>query len=383
MKANRWSLINAAGVRDSGHEELQTDVMSFMAILGFCLMAIFAIVQSIPMEPSDQRPELETVVTLQNDLRNLSEQVLELRQKTNNEQSKVNQLLELQQSLSKQLSVRVEQGLQQLRQAKNQLENAHQRIDKQHQRLMVINNDIWQGEQTLSRLRKRIKLEARILHEQEMELAEIQKQRSLVAPTQTVQLSAPVVTAPEKEIEAPQDTEKVARALASLSKPKAPAPQALAPKTLAPETVVKPEPEKRPTKATNDKAVSNPLKKQDQGFNLRFKSDTALLNLLREDRIQLFAMTDHQTWKLSANNSHFRLDDSTKPRSFYEMTLSTVPNELVRQVQLQRSVFNPNHLTWGVVLPREIRSRINHLMQQFSYGILVITDQAQVLREES
>ncbi len=37
MKANRWALISSGGIRDSGHEELQTDVMSFMAILGFCL----------------------------------------------------------------------------------------------------------------------------------------------------------------------------------------------------------------------------------------------------------------------------------------------------------------------------------------------------------
>jgi len=34
-----------------GMEELQTDVMRFMAILAFCLVAIFALVQSIPLIP--------------------------------------------------------------------------------------------------------------------------------------------------------------------------------------------------------------------------------------------------------------------------------------------------------------------------------------------
>ncbi len=35
-----------------GMEELQTDVMRFMAILAFCLVAIFALVQSIPLAPA-------------------------------------------------------------------------------------------------------------------------------------------------------------------------------------------------------------------------------------------------------------------------------------------------------------------------------------------
>ena len=34
---------------DAGFEELQTDVMRFMAILAFCLMAVFALVQSMPL----------------------------------------------------------------------------------------------------------------------------------------------------------------------------------------------------------------------------------------------------------------------------------------------------------------------------------------------
>ena len=35
-----------------GAAELQTDVMRFMAIISMCLVAIFAIVQSIPLAPA-------------------------------------------------------------------------------------------------------------------------------------------------------------------------------------------------------------------------------------------------------------------------------------------------------------------------------------------
>ncbi len=37
-------------------EDLQTDVMRFMAILAFCLVAVFALVQSIPMRPVQPEP---------------------------------------------------------------------------------------------------------------------------------------------------------------------------------------------------------------------------------------------------------------------------------------------------------------------------------------
>jgi len=37
---------------DSAGDEMQTDVMRFMAILGLCLVAIFALVQSLPLAPA-------------------------------------------------------------------------------------------------------------------------------------------------------------------------------------------------------------------------------------------------------------------------------------------------------------------------------------------
>ncbi|MBL3591010.1 MAG: hypothetical protein JMN24_14610 [gamma proteobacterium endosymbiont of Lamellibrachia anaximandri] len=42
-----------------GTDELQTDVMRFMAILGFCLMAIFALVQSLPQAASEEPKVVE------------------------------------------------------------------------------------------------------------------------------------------------------------------------------------------------------------------------------------------------------------------------------------------------------------------------------------
>ena len=54
---NRGADMDAGGAAD-----LQTDVMRFMAILSLCLVAIFALVQSMPMSPpADPVPEPQTV----------------------------------------------------------------------------------------------------------------------------------------------------------------------------------------------------------------------------------------------------------------------------------------------------------------------------------
>ena len=43
-----------------GAADLQTDVMRFMAIISMCLVAIFALVQSIPLAPVPTQPPLTT-----------------------------------------------------------------------------------------------------------------------------------------------------------------------------------------------------------------------------------------------------------------------------------------------------------------------------------
>ena len=49
----------ASGAAGSDTDALQTDVMRFMAIIGLCLMAVFALVQSIPLQGPDKPVQLE------------------------------------------------------------------------------------------------------------------------------------------------------------------------------------------------------------------------------------------------------------------------------------------------------------------------------------
>ncbi len=47
----------ARGIDGDSAADLQTDIMRFMAILSLCLVAIFALVQSIPLVPGAQEPD--------------------------------------------------------------------------------------------------------------------------------------------------------------------------------------------------------------------------------------------------------------------------------------------------------------------------------------
>jgi len=51
-----YPLNRGADADAGGAADLQTDVMRFMAILSLCLVAIFALVQSIPMTPTETMP---------------------------------------------------------------------------------------------------------------------------------------------------------------------------------------------------------------------------------------------------------------------------------------------------------------------------------------
>lgn len=51
-----YPLNRSADMDGGGAADLQTDIMRFMAILSLCLVAIFALVQSIPMTPAEPTP---------------------------------------------------------------------------------------------------------------------------------------------------------------------------------------------------------------------------------------------------------------------------------------------------------------------------------------
>ncbi len=404
MKANRWAIINAGGIREPGADELQTDVMSFMAILGFCLMAIFAIVQSLPLAPTDSRPELETHNRLRSDIRSLQQQLQQLTTEAERLQARVVALraqeqqlnLRLQQnhrelqertddleSRSRQLITRSSDLVirsQQLAEANRQLQALKQQLEGQQQRLERLNADLWEGQQSLSSLRKRLQMETVIFQQQRQQLTQLHNLRQLQrSPQDRLQgaesdRSLPPVPAAVEErpvANAASSPAPVSRDPAAISEPSISAPQA------------SPQPEVEAPPSQPHAAPAPPVEPTEAGFNLRFESDSALLQLLDRDKLQLYAMIHKRAWQFSGPSQDYRMTETRPPGLFHEMTTHTVPKVLVRQVLHSRSVFALDKVTWAVVLPGHIRQRINTLMDQFPDGTLVIGADGDVRREKA
>jgi len=66
MGRQPWTGSPSAGAAsgEGGMEHLETDVMRFMAILAFCLVAIFALVQSVPEQVAKRTKEVPDTVSL-------------------------------------------------------------------------------------------------------------------------------------------------------------------------------------------------------------------------------------------------------------------------------------------------------------------------------
>ena len=65
----------ANGSQGNEVEALQTDVMRFIAILGICLMVIFALVQSLPVSSQGKQPRVYNKEILQRQVDDLSRQL--------------------------------------------------------------------------------------------------------------------------------------------------------------------------------------------------------------------------------------------------------------------------------------------------------------------
>ena len=70
-------------------EMLQSDVMRFFAILCLCLMAIFALVKTLPMAPPDARPAIMEPADLKAEAKRLQKKIVALKEKLEEMQSQI------------------------------------------------------------------------------------------------------------------------------------------------------------------------------------------------------------------------------------------------------------------------------------------------------
>lgn len=129
-------------------------------------------------------------------------------------------------------------------------------------------------------------------------------------------------------------------------------------------------------KPASDAQTEESEQAEQAGLSLRFSSDTALLALVAQRRVQVYAWARDRAWQLSSERGSLRFAPADRPKRFHHMAPDTVPRVVARA--LTRATPGARAATWGVVLPVDIGRRLARLTQQHANGTLLIQADGQV-----
>lgn len=322
----------ASGAAGSDTDALQTDVMRFMSIIGLCLMAVFALVQGIPVQEPGKPAQPSQPARLRHEIRLQQLQVRELQAELQALKSAMHgtqQLLSAAQQHIEVVSGEAQQARAERQRLQARLENLGRQLEQQRQALADTEQDTQHKQQRLDELRQRLVNTQRQLDHSRQEIGALQRQSRQ-------QTARPVIERPA---------------------PAEPPPKA------ASTPLPKPAPEKR-------------------GFTLRFESDAALDRLVAAGRVSLYAMADQQAWRLSIKTDRPAVSEVSMPRSFHEMSAETVPAHYSRSLENAAPGAARSSVVWGVQLPAAAKLAIASLTQQRQGGALLIRGDGQVTLEE-
>lgn len=309
-------------------EVLQTDVMRFFAILCLCLMAIFALVKTLPMapptggpaivEPTDLKAEAEA---LQKHTDKLKERLAELRvqvQVAAVDAEKSSTAAAVAEKKEQEVLNRLNRAQQDLGSVSRSLEETRGALKLREMKLAEILTDLENKQRIRSALQSQIKNETQ-------HLAEIQA--SIAQAGQDLNRRSPPEPSSEK---------------------------------------IKP-------------AETSPPQADKTEFTLRFASDAALQQMISRGTVNFYAMAGKNAWQLKLKDGRPVYLSTEFPRQIYEMQTATVPIEYTAGFKQQVAVFGRAAVTWGVTLPSQTKAGINRIMQGRNGGELVITASGEVV----
>jgi hypothetical protein len=309
-------------------EALQTDVMRFVAILGLCLLAVFALVQSIPLSPaSAERLARAEALAAERDA----------------------------------LAARLEAA-----------EGEAQRL---RARLASVEGDLSDARTALKAARD----ETAGLR---VGLRQAQVQRDAARAAEASARQA-VQEARARAREAREASERTQRALAAARRRLAAleAPGLPAEPTPVREAAAEREPTPAGGRADSSPAPDEgPVEAPRQGFVLQFASPAALRDLVARETVALYARRGDAFWRLRMDPAGERLEPSEAPAAYHRMEPDTVPRDML--AALGGAALAPETVTWGVSLPAGTRASIRSLMRGSDGGRLVITASGRVRLED-
>jgi Skp family chaperone for outer membrane proteins len=308
-------------------EMLQTDVMRFFAILCLCLMAIFALVKTLPMAPPDTGPAIVEPADLKAEAKVLQKKIVALKEK----------LEEMQSRIQAAMAAAEHASVQAIKAAKTE-EAVRDRVAKVKLELETVS-------QTLGVARREIEM-------RENKLVQILKD---IADKRRVR--AELKTQIENETQGlTKIREKIERVQEKLDQNH--------------------QKHRKPVK--KPPGVTPPPEPAQKGFTLRFASDAALEKLISDDTVNFYAIAGKNAWCLKLSGGRPGYIAAEFPQQIYEMETPTVPTDYALVFQRQIAVFGQHTLTWGVTLPGRTTDTINLMVKGRKGGDLIITADGEV-----
>ena len=308
-------------------EMLQTDVMRFFAILCLCLMAIFALVKTLPMAPPDTGPAIVEPTDQETEAKLLQKKITVLKEKLDELQSRVQAA-----------TVAVEHASDQAVKAAKTEEAVRDRVAK-------AKRELGKDSQTLGDTRRQIEV-------REFNLAQILEdiadKRRVRAGLKT-QIENETQRLTKIRVKMEQVQEKLDRNHQPIQEPVKKPPG----ETLPPEPAQK-------------------------GYTLRFASDEVLEKLISDGKVKFYAIAGKNAWRLKLSSGRPVYIAAEFPRQIYEMETPTVPIDYAAVFQRQIAAFGRRTLTWGVTLPGRTTASINQMVSGQKGGHLIITADGQV-----
>ena len=308
-------------------EMLQTDVMRFFAILCLCLMAIFALVKTLPMAPPDTGPAIVEPADLKAEAKLLQKKIAALKEKLN------------------EMQIRIQSATTTAEVASTQAIKAVKTEEAMRNRVAKVKQELANVSQSLIATRREVEV-------RELNLGQILKD---IADKR--QVRAELKTQIENET---QGLEKIRAKMARIQE------------KLDQNHPPNQEPLKKPPEVT---PAPEPVQK---GFTLRFASDEALETLISDGKVNFYAIAGKNAWRLKLSGGGPVYIAAEFPRQIYEMETPTVPIEYAAVFQRQIAAFGRRTLTWGVTLPGRTTDSINQIVRGRKGGDLIIAADGKV-----
>jgi ABC-type transporter Mla subunit MlaD len=301
--------------------------MRFMSIIGLCLMAVFALVQGLPVQEQGkpaQPGQASQAARIRQDIKAQRQQLRELQAGLH--------ALQSEKERTQQVVTVAQQHLEQLA---GQTQQAHEQRDRLELQLQQLEQQLEQGRKVLT----------------DIEQASLQKAQDLAELRGRLSDTQLQLDHSRKAIEAlkHRSRQQAARPVIEQRSPPAPA------------------------------VKSVPAR---QGFILRFASATALDRLVAAGSVKLYGMADQQAWRLSMQAGRPAIAQATFPVWFHEMSAVTVPAHYLHSLETAADGPGQSGVVWGVQLPAATRTAIASLTRGQQGGALVIRGDGQVTLEE-